>query len=114
MRKLLFYKEISSNRWFIDLPKWKGDYAELEMVDGADDLLDFLSNGENDVTLNVSENYFESSNRLKFIGITNNNAGANYIISEYNGINLNLRIWLCNVTKFVFGYFPKNLYFTVH
>jgi hypothetical protein len=24
---------------------------------------------------------------------------------------LNLQMWLCDVTKFVFGYFPKIIYF---
>ena len=37
-----FYKENST--WYIDLPTWQGDKADLAMVLGADTLLDHLAN----------------------------------------------------------------------
>jgi hypothetical protein len=30
---------------------------------------------------------------------------------EYMGVDYELTMWLCDVTKFVFGEFPKNIYF---
>ena len=41
-RKFKFYKE-EDNRWFVDLPEWEGDKEDLEMVMGADILLEILS-----------------------------------------------------------------------
>jgi hypothetical protein len=37
--------------------------------------------------------------------------GAWYILNQYLGIDFNLKMWLCDVTKFVFGNFPKKIYF---
>ena len=39
--QLAFVKE-KSGRWYIDLPEWEGAHANLEMVAGADLLLDHL------------------------------------------------------------------------
>ena len=39
---LSFVKE-ESNKWYVVLPEWEGDKEELEMVLGADELLDRLS-----------------------------------------------------------------------
>ena len=33
-----------SNKWFVDIP-WDGDIDDLQMVDGADLMLDALSHG---------------------------------------------------------------------
>lgn len=37
--------------------------------------------------------------------------GAYYHMQSYMGLEFNLDIWLCDVTKFVFGDFPKIIYF---
>ena len=42
MRTFRFNKE-EDNRWFVDLPEWEGEKDELEMVLGADMLLDIIS-----------------------------------------------------------------------
>jgi hypothetical protein len=36
--------------------------------------------------------------------------GAQYYLEEYIGLTINLRVWLCDVTKFVFGDFPKDIW----
>ena len=41
MKNLKFKKE-EDNKWYIDLTEWTGDKADLEMVAGADILLDIL------------------------------------------------------------------------
>ena len=45
MRNYKFYKE-ETGRWYVDLPEWEGEKAELEMVLGADTFLEILSQGE--------------------------------------------------------------------
>ena len=107
MKELNFYKD-TDKKWYIDLPDWKGSKEDLEMVFGADDMLDVLSNGNNKVSLNVSEEFFNGALKIDFIRLaTEVNDGAFY---DANG----LEIWLCDVTKYVFGYFPKVIYFIVN
>ena len=52
-QNLKFNKE--ADRWYIDLPDWTGTKGELEMVAGADTLLDELDlDKDNVVNLTVS------------------------------------------------------------
>jgi hypothetical protein len=105
--KLKFYKE-SDNRWYVDLPEWEGSKADLELVSGADTMLEYMSEGENHVWLILSEENFEGSDKLEFIRLaTEVENGAFYKLEKYKGIEINLEMWLCDVTKFVFGDFPK-------
>ena len=50
MNNYTFNKD--NNNWYIDLPNWTGTKGELQMVGGADTLLDHLSN--NGTTVNVT------------------------------------------------------------
>lgn len=109
MKRFRFYKE--NNKWFVDLPNYECEQSDLEMVMGADKMLDIISEGDNDVWLYVSKKYFNNFDKLIFIGLaTDIGDGAYYIFKKYKGIELNLDIWLCDVTKFVFGFFPKEIY----
>lgn len=113
MKKLLFNKE-TDGRWFVDLPDWKGSKADLEMISGADTMLDIIAQGDNKIYLNVSKENFIFADKIIFqceaIDIGN---GAYYKLESYNGIPFNLKIWLCNVVLFVFeDRFPQKLYFS--
>lgn len=108
MKKLKFYKE-SDNRWYVDLPEWTGSKEELEMVCGADTMLEYMSQGKSFVWLLLSEQDFENSDKLEFLRNADEN-GAFYKIDNYRGVEINLEMWLCDVTKFVFGYFPENIF----
>jgi len=112
MKTLKFYKEISG-KWFVDLPEWNGDKTDLEMVSGADTMLDIISEGENEVVLLFSKKYFDNSNKLELLSLaTDIGNGAYYKLNKYIGIKFHLKIWLCDVTKFVFGDFPKKIFFS--
>ena len=39
--------------------------------------------------------------------------GSWYKLNTYMGIDYSLDMWLCDVTKFVFGDFPEVIYFSV-
>lgn len=39
----LTFEKWEDGRWFVVMPEYDGDQEDLEMVDGADDLLDFLT-----------------------------------------------------------------------
>jgi hypothetical protein len=101
-----FNKE--EGRWYIDLPDWTGGKAALEMVAGADTLLDHLSNNGDTVLLSLSteDKCPEGYETLKRIVKTPGN-GCVYHLGF-------TPVWLCDVTKFVFnGIFPKKIHFNV-
>lgn len=110
MRTFKFYKE-NTGRWYVDLPEWEGEKAELEMVSGADTFLEILSQGEETVNVVLSTVPFDGSDVLKLQTEDENIGGGWYQLLEYVGIPYELEMWLCDVTKFVFGEMPKNIYF---
>ncbi len=110
MREFRFYKE-TTNQWYVDLPEWEGPKSALEMVDGADSLLEYMAEGRGEVQAVLSTNPVEGVYHLKFIRETPEiGEGAQYFLEQYLGIALELNVWLCNVTKFVFGEFPKEIW----
>lgn len=121
--KLKFNKEESGN-WFIDLPEWTGSKAELQMVLGADTMLDILAKGENTVTLEVSTEHFEGAKVLAWFGegVAGDPSfgGGMYRthltlqLADEKPVEKDLDMWLCDVTKFVFGgYMPDLIFFRV-
>lgn len=113
MKILKFYKE-TNNRWYVYLPKWNGSKDDLEMVAGADNMLEYMSKGNRHVFLALSEQEFENADKLCFLRLaTELENGAFYKLEKYRGIEINLEMWLCDVTKFVFGSFPKAIFLLV-
>lgn len=107
MNDYTFNKE--EGQWYIDLPQWTGSKAELQMVGGADTLLDHLSNNGNTVSLSLSSDKEcpYGYHTLKRIVQTPPN-GCIYHLGY-------TPIWLCNVTKFVFNdKFPKRIHFNIN
>jgi hypothetical protein len=106
MKTLKFKKEITGS-WYIVLPEWKGTKAELKMVQGADTLLDTLSNGNKKVEVAVSLTKEKKFDKLTKFMNTPIAGGALY----FAGFKT---IWLCDVTKFVFdGHLPRRIYYKV-
>lgn len=119
MRTYRFYKD--EYGWFIDLKWFPFNRAHLAMVCGADELLDKLSKGGNEVRLKISTNIFKVDNyyisnrleRVKKLGLL---YGAVYEPSFHkiqNKIFEKNQLWLCAVTLLVFGHYPKNIYYSV-
>jgi hypothetical protein len=94
------------NRWYVDLPSWPGEKEELEMVMGADLLLDILSDGSYDpqkrTRVRFTEFSFEGSSCLTHTG------DGYYDNDAWHGPST---VWLCHVTEFVFGYYPDKIYY---
>lgn len=109
VREMSFEKE--GRRWYAVIPQWKGSKASLEMVAGADkflDTLDIKNNGY--VTLSISTKRKGGYRKLNKIDECEY-GGANYIYKQPN--KLPRVMWLCEVTLFVFGKYPENIYFRV-
>ena len=111
-KKLNFVK--LAGKWFVHLPDYPSHYSDLEMVLGADvmcDMIDTHDIGYITVIVDTepSENHFTDREYiLDFVNSTTSNGeqdGANYRMREFK-----LDVWLCNVTKYLFGEFPATLY----
>lgn len=110
IREITFYQE-PNNRWYVELPEWEGSKDELEMVLGADDMLNFMSEGEGKVRIIFSTTPQINFDTLELKNETPDVGGGYYHMSTYNGININQDMWLCDVTKFVFGgTLPQTIY----
>lgn len=115
IKRIKFEKE--GFDWFAVIPEWEGPKADLQMVCGADTWLDLLCQGEWHVWLTISDAPFDGASELKLIALGEYDdvevgSGASYKLStKLMGIDYDLEMWLCDVTKFVFGDFPKIIYF---
>lgn len=83
------------------------------MVEGADAMLDYVGNDNNEVILALSEEPFEGSAMLKLIHDYSKETGGGgiYLLEDYGGNKLNQEMWLCEVTAWVFGKLPPSIYF---
>ena len=111
MEKRLNFIKLAGS-WFAQLPDYSGHYSELEMIEGADVLCDMLDPDDGIINAEISDKPFEdlvlssAEYTLDFVNSTSD--GANYRCREYK-----LDVWLCNVTKYVFGEFPATFYIRV-
>jgi hypothetical protein len=102
---LQFVKE--DDKWYIDFPEYPFSKSNLEMVAGADDLLEHFANGEDRVVLEVEYGKYKSQfnnyayERVKY------GYGADYKRLNNEPIDT---FWLCPVTLLVLGKYPKYLY----
>jgi hypothetical protein len=119
--KKRFYKQ--NGIWYIDLPEFLeqglGTLADLMMVDGADTFLDHLAVNQSEVVVCFSEKPFDeakftllteaqgkNNSLFSFLRFVPSQYGCYYRVSELN----NHRLWLCPVTKFVFGRYPDRIW----
>lgn len=101
--------------WFIDLPNWPFAHSNLQMVSGADQLCSFLSDDKentnieayaaDDIVPELEEAGYSSLSRLSY-GLMK---GATYNVEKLDGFSR--QIWLCPVTLFVMGKYPRYIYF---
>ncbi len=107
-----FYKE-RDDRWFVDLPDWKGSKDDLEMVQGADTMLDMISGEAKECFLKLSDVPFTKAERLVLERTRDANlgGGGDYLLEEYEGEKTLVRLWLCEVTNYVFKGLPPCIYF---
>lgn len=108
-KKLIFVK--LAGKWFVLLPDYPGDPMDLEMVSGADVLcetIDEYKNGFISVTVSTKPlNGDEFATRLIVLNCKEvyEDIGATYVKQGSD-----MEVWLCPVTKYVFGEFPETIY----
>lgn len=112
MKLYTFIKQ--GREWYIDLPAFieqGGSLGDLQMVDGADAMLDMMAGNDTSVALFISKEQFEGADVLiltekcdPYIG------GGYYSMGQYEGKTINRTMWLCQVTEFVFGEIPATIF----
>lgn len=106
-----FYHD-NQGRYFIDLPEYieQGGHPEdLEMVGMAADMIDYLrpTRDSTEVIVQFSDEFIEDCDFHLVFDTKTEGGGANYLDTH----NMeNEPTWLCDVVKWLFGKFPKDLY----
>jgi hypothetical protein len=100
--------------WYIDLPEYieqGGSKGDLQMVDGADKMLDMMAGNENKVLLTISTLVFDGADELTLTERCDPIIGGGYyLMKQYEGQEINRSMWLCQVTEFVFGDIPVTIF----
>jgi len=90
------------DRWYIDLPEWQGPRANLEMVAGADTMLEVFAQDKERV--NVTFTNYETLEISPDLLLTHVGGGTYTVtILNENYSDAPERLWLCGVTLFVFN-----------
>lgn len=100
--------------WYIDLPEYLeqgGDKGDLQMVSGADTMLDIIAESENEVTLQIDTSAFDAADELVLTELCDPILGGGYYhMKKFEDKVVNKDLWLCEVTRFVFGDIPERIY----
>lgn len=97
--------------WYVDFPGWPFDHHNVLMVEGADELCAFLSDDNlythvSVIPANESEDHHGYAELIqKDHSLT---GGSTYAVTGLEGFDRD--IWLCPVTLFVLGEYPKYIY----
>ena len=116
-------------RWYYDFKHWGFDHSNLEMVSGADALCEMYADGKDEVTveiiaskkkLNLSSQLYDEYVAQDIIidGMTHQ---GKFINSQLDKLLYGrtyqkdyTTMWICPVTLFVLGRYPKYLYINRH
>ena len=109
-------------RWYYDFPHWGFNHGHLEMVAGADRLCELYANGKDEVTVNIiatnkKAKQYNKNEVDEFIA-EEQQKGTKFIDKliygrTYTSVNENgnlITMWICPVTLFVLGRYPKYIY----
>jgi len=115
MRNYRFYKKehCGKIRWWVDIKPWAFPKRLLIMYSSAEKWLDKIAKGKTEITITTSTKNFLNAEllyRYKFEGPIQ---GTTYIAKSYKKIKSNHKILLCPVTLYVFGRYPKIIYYKV-
>ena len=107
---LAFHRE-DDGVWYVDFPDWPFAHHNLAMVGGADKLCSYLADGKQTIRIEVvASKYPLSLSGYSIPTKTYSNLfyGADYDATGFE--NLHRSVWICPVTLFVLGWYPKYIY----
>ena len=100
-----FYRDSEDLCWYADLPNYIASKSECQMVDGADTWLDIISNYKESIKLTITDERSKAIGYSIISKVSESDDGATYITDSLH------KLFLCNVTKIVLGYFPNKIYY---
>lgn len=100
-----------AGKWYVQLPNYPYEIEDLEMILNAAEMCEILDDDKDGLihTLVSTKDDCDvtSSHKLEFIKSEELNG------AWYHCVKLNMDIWLCDVTKYVFGNFPSEIYISI-
>lgn len=95
--------------WYIDLPKWPLSKTYLAMIAGADTCLDKLSKNTRhvEVKIFISSEKENHPDAVELRRIDYELLGGAHYETDF----IDSTVWLCPVTIYVMGIYPKYIYF---
>lgn len=116
----LSFEQDLDGRWYIVFPGWPLDRSHLQMVAGADDMLDLIDTSHKHLVKTAVIPSKEKETHEGYYQLTciksSLSGGAFYTVQGLNGWNNNphaireKELWLCPVTLCVLGHYPKYIY----
>lgn len=103
------FEKWEDGRWFFVFLSYDGDQEDLEMVDGADVFLDFITTDGMYVNMEIDTEEHPDWGSLSLIA--HDELGGTYQVQGIEGFNQD--VWLCNVVHEVFGEHPEIIYFKI-
>ena len=107
----LQFNHEEDNCWYIDFPNWGFSHHNLMMVSGADKLCAFLSDDDKFAYVKVipAKKEEDHPGYAKLVQKSHSLfGGSTYQVTGLEGFDR--EIWLCPVTLFVLGEYPKYIY----
>ncbi|MBR2084128.1 MAG: hypothetical protein IJ879_05875 [Muribaculaceae bacterium] len=107
----LQFNHEEDGKWYVDFPGWPFDHHNLMMVAGADKLCAFLSDDDKFAHVSVipSNRPLDKAGYACLVqGEHSLTGGSTYMVTGLPGFERD--IWLCPVTLFVLGRYPKYIY----
>ena len=90
----LDFEKEENGKWYVILPDWPYDHEELEMVDGADELLDCLTMDDRLVSIEVETEEPSIGEYMTYNLIDHDDYGGTYMSADPD-VSVP-KIWLCN------------------
>lgn len=108
-------------RWYYNFKHWGFSKDNLEMVSGADHLCEYYANGKYELTIDIvatnkpleNEQGYDRFESERLLDITTLKEKIMYGRTYYKIENEGKKIttmWICPVTLFVLGRYPKYIY----
>ncbi len=116
MQKYRFYKKDynGKSRWWVDIKPWIFPKRLLIMYSSAEAWLEKVGEGRSDIMISTATREFTDAEvlyREKSDGVLR---GTWYVAKSYKRSPTEHRVLLCPVTLYVFGRYPKAIYYRVH
>ena len=90
----------------------EGKNRDIELNDGAESMLNLLSEGNNQVNLVFDKKPFQDADEIELLQTCEPFLnGGYYLLRRYQGKEINYEMWLSDLTKYVFEETPQKIYF---